>query len=634
MSLFDIKNKLYKRKGEKDRLSTEDFRYSRSIDGLAKEEEQAEDVWSSPKKGLSEKTKRTIEISLITLGGIILVAASFWGIYKFRQSAFADERVVVSVTGPSETRSGKEASFEINWENDNRADLENAVLKLSYPENFKPENLDGFKSQGPANGVIELGKIKGHTKAKFIFSGKAFSPKGSLIYIQAELIYTPSNFNSRFTTQNRLSVNISSSPVTLDISYPQAVSNGDEIDYAIDYKNTGEEDFFNVSLIAEYPEGFEFISSNPPISEENGKWYSGDLKAKNSGKLTIKGRLGGDRNEVKTLKISIGAYENGNFTIFNEASAGVKIAASPLFISQSINNKNKLIANAGDFLKFEIFYRNDGDTGLRDVIVSEKLVGVALDFSSLDFPEGGNYDSSTHTIVWKAVDYPELKNIEPGQSGKINFNAKIKNPLPVKNTSDKNFIISSLAKIDSPDIPTPIAMNKIVSSNTINMKVNSQLNLNVSGYYNDETIPNSGPIPPRVDQETTYTIHWIVSNSSNNLEGANVEASLPSGISMTGKINPENENIKYNERTNLIIWDIGKLEAGVGVIKSAREVVFQIKMKPSIDQVGKTPNILEKPVFSGKDSFTLENLEAEGLKKTISLEEDKKIGTSGGRVAN
>lgn len=632
MSLFDIKNKLYKNEEEKkNQEPLVDFEYSQKMDGVPDEKKQAKELWEPQQTKFSERTRLILKIGFLAMGGLIILSAAGWGIYKYRQSAFNNERVSVLVAGPNEIRSGKEMSWEISWKNDNRIDLESAVLKFNYPENFKPGNMDGFTAESPTSGTVKLGKVEGHTGSKFTFSGKTFNPKGALIYIQAELIYTASNFNSRFTAQNRLGVTVASSPIILDVNYPQSVSNGDEVQYEIIYSNTGEENFSNVKLETAYPDDFQFISSDPAFSGSNNQWHIGDLNAGNIGRIFIKGRLNGERNEVKELKIFIKYFENGDEVILNEENAEIKIVGSPLYIGQTINKPLKEGVFAGETIKFDIFYRNDGDIGFRDVIVTERLVGDALNFSTLKLP-GGNYDSGTHTITWKAVDFPALKNLGPGESGTISFTIKVKDPLPVQNDKNKNFIFYSLAKIDSQDIPTPIAMNKIISSNSINVKVNSQMGISVAGFYKDETIPNSGPIPPLVDQETTYTLHWTVSNYSNDLEDAKVEASLPTGVTMTGNIAPSGENIKYNERTNSLIWEIGKLESGTGVIKSARTVAFQVKIKPSIDLMGKTPVLLEKSYFTGKDTFTGQNLKVQAEKKDTNLEEDKSIGTNGGRV--
>ena len=143
--------------------------------------------------------------------------------------------------------------------------------------------------------------------------------------------------------------------------------------------------------------------------------------------------------------------------------------------------------------------------------------------------------------------------------GKIFFSIRVKDILPVGEEKDKNFVIKTVAKIDSPDVPTPISMNKIISSNAINMKVNSKLAISVKGYYSDQAIPNSGPIPPKVGEETTYTIHWKVLNVSNDISGATVSAILPTNSQMTGNIFPQDANLKYNERTNAVVWTIGNV---------------------------------------------------------------------------
>ncbi|MFH1222839.1 MAG: hypothetical protein V1647_00675, partial [Pseudomonadota bacterium] len=43
-------------------------------------------------------------------------------------------------------------------------------------------------------------------------------------------------------------------------------------------------------------------------------------------------------------------------------------------------------------------------------------------------------------------------------------------------------------------------------------KVSSKMELVQKGYYQDEVFGNSGPVPPRVGEPTTYTIMWYVKN--------------------------------------------------------------------------------------------------------------------------
>ena len=100
--------------------------------------------------------------------------------------------------------------------------------------------------------------------------------------------------------------------------------------------------------------------------------------------------------------------------------------------------------------------------------------------------------------------------------------------------------------------------------------------VSVNGYYNDKQIGNSGPMPPTVGSSTTYTFHWSVTNIANDLEDISVESSLPSGIKWTGQIYPSDANITYSERTNQIVWNVGSVAAGSGIISPAKEVAFQV----------------------------------------------------------
>ena len=154
------------------------------------------------------------------------------------------------------------------------------------------------------------------------------------------------------------------------------------------------------------------------------------------------------------------------------------------------------------------------------------------------------------------------------------------------------------------------------------MKVNSKLVLGVDGYYNDNVIPNSGPIPPKVNHETTYTLHWKVANVSNDVTGARVEAFLPTNAIATGKIFPENAPLEYNPRTNGISWKIGNIKSGTGIINSPLEVAFQVKIKPSPEQVKQPVDILKESIFFAYDTFTRENLKMSSPAKTTELRED------------
>lgn len=635
MSLSEIKNELYKKESDEKMLQHEKSEFNTESLVFTSPKKTAippEDDWVEKEGGMVKENKKTVKIGALILGGLLLVIALVVGFYTVKQSFFVSERLAITLLGPMEIKSGNLNTYEISYKNDNRADLKNVSLKLTFPEDFKPEGNADFKPDGATSGMFSLGDIEGNSEGKVVFRGRAYSPKGNLIKIKAELFYTPSSVSSAFSTSDQLIVNVISAPITLEVMAPQNISNGDEVNYLVTYKNNGMENFENIRVKINYPEQFTFSGSNPKSSEGNNIWYLGNLSAGQSGKIVVAGKLEGARDEIKIADIMIGASSNGEFVSYNEADAKTKIAASPLVIAQTVNGLGSLNANVGDHLQFEISYKNEGTLGLRDVIVTEHINSPVLDYATLDMT-GGQYDTDSRTIIWKAADYRELKNLLPGQSGVIKFSIDVKDILPIASANDKNFVISSLAKIDSPDVPTPISMNKIISGNKMDIKLNSKLILDVRGYYDDANIPNSGPIPPKVSEESTYTMHYIIKSVSNDISDAKVETNLPTSVVMTGKIFPEGSPLTYNERTNSITWNAGSLTAGTGILSPGKEVAFQVRIKPSADQVDDEAPLLGESTFSAKDLFTGENISVKISGKSTHLLEDASLGTNY-KVAN
>lgn len=634
MSLFDIRNKLYKKHSPKNISEHDISQYDPSASKTGAYVSKEDDLWSETRENLVITQKKAIIKGLIALGiilGIILVSVI---IFEIRQGAFKNGNAYVSVSGPEQIEGGQLTSYEVKYKNNNWISVENAEIKISYPENFKLESDENFTPDSPTSGIYRVGTVGMRSSGKIVFSGKAYSPKGALIYLKADLSYKPFSFLGQFKANAQLGVNVIPAPIILEIQGQQNIASGNAVEYVINYQNDGNESLNDLHMKMEYPEGFTFLRSDPIASEGDNIWQLGGLKAGVSGKAIINGRLEGAGGMTRTAKVSIGVMNNGEFVSYNDETVDTQIIASPLLISQTVNEQQQLNVEAGQYLQFRITYKNTGNIGLRDVIVTEKLDSPVLDYASLDM-KGGSFDAASKSIIWKASDIVAFKNLNPGQQGEIAFSIHVKGDIPLDGYQKKNFIIVSLAKIDSPDVPTPISANKIISSNEMDIKLNSKMILVTKGYYDDTTIPNSGPIPPRVGQETTYTIHWKAMNVSNDISNVKVSASLPTNATMTGKIFPDDARLNYNERSNSIVWDIGKMDAGTGILNSPLEVAFQVRIKPTLEQIGKEVGLLGVSTLSATDLFTKDALTVTTAVKDTSLFEDRELTMSGGgRVSN
>lgn len=629
MSLSDIKNKLYKKEAEPDMAKREESPYDPiSASARLYGTEHDKDLWAEKQLDIAkEHKKKAIKVGAYALGAILGLIAIGLIVFFVNKALFSDTKVTVVISGSAEAKSGELLTYQINYDNNNYMSLKNASMKITFPENFKPEGNESFTQDSLTSGNVNIGNIDAHGKGAIAFSGRMYSPKGALMYLKADLMYSPKSYSSQYISQSQLGINITSSPIVIEIMAPQNVSTGDEVNYVISFKNAGEKDFENIIIRANYPNGFSYASATPRSLEGNNTWYIGHFSSGQEGRITIRGKLEGNKDEAKQVAAYVGIMENGKFVSYNQEEAQTSIVSSSFYISQTVNDQASLSANAGDALVFNISYRNDSNIGLRDVIVTEKIDSPVLDYTTLKLDEKGSFDSSNKIITWKASDYPELANLEPGQGGTIRFSIDVKGVIPVSSANDKNFVISTLAKIDSPDVPTLISGNKIISGNAMDIKLNSKLVLDVKGYYYDN-LANSGPIPPKVNEETTYSMHFLVTNVSNGVSNAKVDAVLPTGVTFTGKVYPENTHITYNERTNSITWDIGNIDPGTGVLNPPKEAVFQVKIKPGTDLIGKEANLLNAPTLSATDTFTGQSLSVTGSAKTTNLIEDSQLGSN------
>lgn len=629
MSLLEIKNKLYSKKYDENLPKSGGSRFDIGAGGMNinSDEKRPVDGWEAKKEIIGLEQKKALKLGIWIIGGIIILVLATFGIFKYMQSAFSEEKVIVSISGVQDAPSGELLAYEISYSNNNRAALKDAVLRATYPESFKPLENENFKVEGRTSGIFTIGEIAGKSNGKIVLNGNAYSAKGTLVYIKSDLIYKPSGSNSQFVAKNQLAVNINSSPVSLEIMAPQELVSGDAMDYEIKYINNGKEDFNNIKIKADYPEGFTFSKADPRNSEGNNTWHIGKILAGQSGKIVVSGKLEGNRDEVKNIIAYIGISENEQFINYNEGKSSTAIIASPVIIEQTVNGVKETNIKAGDILKFVIRYKNDSAAGLRDVIITDKIDSPILDYSSLDLRQGA-FDQNNKIITWKGADNSNLRFLGPGQTGEITFNIRVKPVVSAENANDKNFTLSSIVKIDSPDIKSSLQENKIIAGNSLNMKLETKLSLDVKGYFNDSVISNSGPIPPQVGKATTYTIHWKIANAFNDVSNAQVSAVLPAGATMTGNIMPNDGRLAYNSRNNSAVWEIGNLAAGAGILTPPKEVSFQIQITPAQNQLDSVVDLVGPAIFSAKDLFTNSDVFFIAGKKDTELREDSGIGSN------
>lgn len=567
--------------------------------------------------------KRIILIALIALTVIVGIAVVMFYIGRLK---FTPEDVDLEIIAPESATAGQYLKFTIIYKNKTKVSLKNAHLTFHPPKYFVQSHTEELKQW-------EIGNIPPGGQGSVEIQGRIFGSENSVKYAQVRLVFWPPGFNSPFEKWASNTTVITTLPLVLDLEAPYEVTSGQQIKYSLDWVNKSDTAFQNIEIRLQYPDGFKFITSSPLPSQGNHIWRISEVSPQTKAQISITGILSGDLEDHKIVRAILGGIWDNQFVKYLEAVSTSEISAFPLIVSQLVNGQTYYNADWGELLEIQIRYQNTADVGAKEAIIKCQLQGGALDFSTLDAGRGF-FDDKTSTITWSAAANPELAVLTSGEEGKISFSVKLRALPPVAKFSDKNFTISLRALIDSPTVPIPPGEERIVGLDLLTMKVNSKIVLASSGFYQEETVDivNSGPIPPQVGSRTTYTIHWYLTNLTNDVEEIEVETDIPDGVDWTGKFLPSDAPLRYNERTGKLFWDVGELPANTGTLLPVKKVVFQLSVTPSLPQVGKEIILTEISRVRAKDSFCGIDLSSWSKSISTALPDDPSIGEKGGVV--
>ncbi|OGZ33674.1 MAG: hypothetical protein A2Y98_01940 [Candidatus Portnoybacteria bacterium RBG_19FT_COMBO_36_7] len=626
MGLDELQKQLYGQKEEevKREGAPEQFQPGHGADSQTPGSLQwGKEVMAGKPPLFNEGAKKLLKFLVIAfvIGGVIIAGFLFW-----RSQSFDKAGILVTVFGIERVISGEEVNYVVRYQNNTNVTLTDIKLTFFYPKDSIPVSKEDLTQIGDLQAsVVSLPNLEEGKEGKIEFSANITGLKDDKKTATARLSYHAGSTFSAFESAGEFTSVIFSVPLVLDFSMPDKVVNGQQVTITLKYLNTANVGFENLILSVEYPPGFNFNSALPSPSEGSNIWELAEIGPREEGKIIIVGVLTGAQEEVKTFKANIAKQQGDIRKVVSEGLSSTLISLSPLSITMTLDNSRENSVNVGDKLIYRFVYQNTVSVPIGPIIVTVKLDTKALDFAFVK-PNKGFFNSADNTVIWNESTLAGLKMVQPGQKGELFFNAEVKQNLPIYNFNDRNFIISVSAKIDSAIVPVQLQGTQISGFDTLSTKVNSKLYLSSKGYYTDTAQPNTGPIPPAVGQQTTYTIYWDVVNLANDVDDIVVEGYLPPYISWLGRYSPSDADIKYDQNSGKLTWKIGKLSASVGILSPVKRLIFKISLLPSIIQVGEMVNLLIDCTITGRDTFTGATLSGSAKAIRSDLPDDPAIG--------
>lgn len=563
---------------------------------------------------------------------VISVGVSLFAIFGDFNN-ISSKNVDISVLGPTSIGGGENLTLEIIVENKNNTALETADLLIEYPRgtrtasDLQKELLRHRES---------LGRIESGDTVRRTVQAVLFGEKDSLQNISVLVEYRVKGSNATFSKEKKYEIAMASSPITLTVAYPKEIASNKEFDITLTAVSNSTAILQNALVKAEYPFGYSFARANPkPISGDS-MWRLGDLKPGEKRTIKITGRLEGQDNEERTFRLSTGIASDRDENIlgaeFVTLLETIAIRKPGLGVELVVGDSTtgNAVVTAGSRVTGTVRWVNNLAVPVVNGRLEVRLSGSALDRSTVTVASGGFYRSIDNTIIWDHNSNPGLVNIAPGAKGDFSFSfgtLGLGGGLPLSNQTIELEAVASGSQISGGSVP-----DALTSSVLRKVTLASDIGLNTRVVYSVGPFTNKGLIPPRAERETTYTVIWTATNSSNDISGAVMKATLPSYVTWLGAFVPANEAISFDSISRTVTWNIGELRAGSGFSSPAREVSFQISFLPSLSQVGSSPDLVSQTTIVGKDKFTNAFLEESKVALTTRLGTDPIFKTGDDQV--
>ncbi len=629
MRLQDLRQRLYARQSDIESRKPQADTY----DPRTKLEENSQNIPAEKKDYLittdtTQKQKTLLLFVGSVVAGLILLSGGGYLVYKIFKKDFRSEQIQLKVELPPATNLNEEITVQVLCANNNPLGIKNAHLNLQVPPGFAISS-QGAEPIADAIGQAavdwNLGVLPPQENKIFKIRGRFFGREEDSASFKAFLRYTPDNSNLELESQTTGSTKVVGIPISLFIEPTREVAKGMTVSYQIKVRNNGKEPFQGLVLKINYPLGFSWLNSSSGLDgDKKDLWNISTLLSNEEKVLTIEGKMEGNVGEQKILTTSMGKEDNTGFKEYLKKEALTTITEPPVAISQEILD-GKTVVHKGDELNFIVSFSNKSNRPIGKAIAKVKVEGLIFDSKSIFVENGGAYDSNTKEVVWQGGNTPELAVINPNSENKLRFKLKVADNINYSGGSNNNFIGKTTVLIESPEMPTPIAENRTIVGNTLDFKLSTDTDFRSTAYYNDGTLPNTGPVPPTIGSKTTYSIHWTISNSFNDLKNIEIKSVLPYGVEWLNKIAPSSKGLEFRENTREIIWNLERIPAGAGYDKPLTEIVFQVGITPKEDDYGKSLELLGESNLTGSDAFTGELLSRKALHLTTILTSDASV---------
>lgn len=550
-----------------------------------------------------------------------LGALGYVGIKMYLNWGVNASDVDIIVNAPLTVAAGEELSFETVVQNKNQTPIKFVEMEVVFPDGTRQVTDIGkdYSNTRETIDTINVGEV-----IKRNYSALLFGEENEKKEIVINLKYQVDNSTVLFNKEKKFDVVLSSTPIRLTVTNVKTITSGQELSFTVELVSNSTEILKDVMVQAVYPYGFNYKNSSLKVEDDKKTWIISSVSPKETITFNVKGTINGQNKDDKFFTFLVGlkdSQKNEPEIVFTKKNTTVTLEKPFLDLAMSVSEQSgdTIILDPEVNNNAVVSFTNNTNFPLRNAQITLAINGTPIREDSIQVSEGF-YQSLTDTILWDSSTSDKLASIPVGGSGKVTFGFTglgiMSNYL--KTNPEAIFTL----KVKANRNPQSDASDSIENSLVKKIRFNTQLKLDTWSEYYSTVFSNTGPIPPKVEQKTTYTAFVRVKNSTNSINNGIITMKVPSYVQYEGLFSPSTENVSYDSVTRTISWNIGTIQSNTGYqTEAGKTLALQLSIIPSISQAGTAPILLDTISISGVDSYTNKNIDKIGSQITTGIKD-------------
>lgn len=449
-----------------------------------------------------QRSMALISDLIIIIGIMVLFTAL---IFFWNHPITSNRYIELGINVDSQLISGEDASFQINWQNDNRNTVYDSYIVLIPPRGFTINSVDSgnFEFNSSTN-TITMGNLLSGTNGKIYITGGMWADLQVGADWEIRLYYNNLGLKHNKTVATNFIYD--GSLLVGEISVPDKIYVNNPFTINMSVSNSSKSDLPAVIVNLQFPNELEFLQEFYDIKDN--AWQIYNLKAGESKQVSILGKI----NNVLSARAEYGMAANlldGENVLrqsWNLTSSDFVLPKVDL----DFNILDKADYIIGTKYRAQVYYYNYESFKLNDVQIKffSQANGLVTEF----LPKEYNYNE---------IDVNEENFILPVFS-------------IYKSNGLANGDMSVWAELSWLDYQDEEPIRRYVYSDKRYIKVRPHLNLSAQLYYftpgGDQI--GYGPLPPIIGESTSYWVSIRLWPSFGEIENLVLNTDLGNSVDM------------------------------------------------------------------------------------------------------